>query len=122
MPYPLPSTQIYMSYLSLKVPGPSGNPIEIVAPAGIPTGEQFTIGHIATVFLGVAMIIGIGLSLGYLVYGGIYWIQASGDKQKWDKARRIVIYSIIGLIIMSLSLVIVNVVASAFGVKTTVNP
>ena len=109
-------------YLSLTVPGPDGNPIQIKAPAGIPTGPQFTIGHIATVALQVAMIFGILLSLGYLVFGGFYWIQASGDKQKWDKARRTILYAVFGLIIMSLSLVIVNVVSSAFGVRSAVNP
>ena len=111
-----------MKYFSLKVPGPDGDLIELQAPPGIPTGEQFTIGHIATVFLQLAMVIGILLSLFYLVYGGFYWIQASGDKQKWDKARRTIVYAIFGLIIMSLALVIVSVVSSAFGVRTVVNP
>lgn len=111
-----------MNDLSLKVPGPDGNQVEIVAPPGIPTGPQFTISHIATVFFQLAMIIGIGLSTGYLIYGGFLWLQAGGDKQKLDKARKTIIYSILGLIIMSLSLVIVNVIASALGVKTVVNP
>lgn len=111
-----------MKYFSLKVPGPDGDPIELQAPPGIPTGEQFTIGHIATVALQVALIFGILLSLGYLIFGGFYWIQASGDKQKWDKARRTILYAIFGLIVMSLALVMVNIVSSAFGVKTVVNP
>lgn len=111
-----------MKYLSLTVPGADGDPVELVAPAGIPTGEQFTIGHLATVALQVAMVFGILLALGYLVFGGFLWLQASGDKQKWDKARRTIIYSIVGLIIMLLSLVIINLIASAFGVRTVVNP
>src|SRR3989344_3276218 len=94
----------------------------IQAPPGIPTGPEFTIGSIASLFIQLALIIGIFLSLGYLIYGGLYWQQASGDKQKWDKARRIIIYSIFGLIVMSLALVIVNVMASAFGIKTALNP
>lgn len=107
---------------SLKVPGADGEPIELLAPPGIPTGPQFTIGHIATVAFQVAMILGIGLSLGYLVYGGFLWLQSSGDKQKWDRARRTIIYALLGLVIMSLALVIVNVIASAFGARTVVNP
>lgn len=107
---------------SLKVPDPEGTPVELEAPPGIPSGEQFTIGHIATVALQVAMIFGILLSTGYLVYGGFLWLQASGDKQKLDKARRTIIYAILGLIVMSLALVIVNVMASAFGIRTVVNP
>ncbi|OGH15947.1 MAG: hypothetical protein A3C30_03865 [Candidatus Levybacteria bacterium RIFCSPHIGHO2_02_FULL_40_18] len=111
-----------MRYLSLKVPGSGGGQVDIEAPPGIPTGPQFTIGNIASFFIQLALIIGIFLSLFYIVYGGFYWLQASGDKQKWDKARRIVIYAIFGLIVMSLALVFVNLVAGAFGVKTVVNP
>src|SRR3990172_9310624 len=111
-----------MTYLSLKVPDAKGTPIELQAPPGVPTGPQFTIGHIATVFLELAMIIGVFLSMGYLVYGGIILLQAGSDKQKWDKARRTIVYAIAGLIVMSLALVIVNVIASAFGVRTVVNP
>ena len=111
-----------MTYLSLKSPGPGGTSVEIQPPPGIPTGPEFTIGNIASLFIQIALIIGIFLSLFYLIYGGLYWIQASGDKQKWDKARRIIIYSILGLIVMSLALVIVNVIASAFGIRTVVNP
>ena len=107
---------------SLKVPGTDGDPITIEAPEGIPTGEQFTIGSIASFFIQLALVVGIFLSLFYLVYGGFYWLQASGSKEKWDKARRIIIYSILGLIIMSVALVIVNVVSSAFGIKSVVNP
>ncbi len=107
-------------FLSLKVPGPSDVPIEISAPAGIPTGSKFTIGYIATVFLELAMIIGIFLSLGYLVYAGIYWLQSRGDKEKIIKARRTILYALLGLIIMSLSLVVVNIIASVFGVKSVV--
>ena len=111
-----------MAYFSFKIPGAGGTPVEIMPPEGIPTGPQFTIGNVASLFIQLALIIGIFLSLGYLIYGGLYWQQASGDKQKWDKARRIIIYSIFGLIVMSLALVIVNVMASAFGIKTALNP
>ena len=111
-----------MNYFAFKIPNGEYSSLEIKAPQGIPSGPQFTIGNIASTFIQVALVIGIILSLMYLVYGGFFWIQASGDKQKWDKARRIILYAIMGLIVMSLALVIVNVVASAFGVKTAVNP
>ena len=107
---------------SLKLPGADGNPVELQAPSGIPTGPEFTIGSIASLAIQLALIVGIFISLGYLIYGGLYWQQASGDKQKWDKARRIIVYSVFGLIIMFLALAIVNVVASAFGLKSAVNP
>lgn len=108
--------------LSLIIPGNGGTPsVQIQAPEGIPSGPGYTIGSLSLTFIYVAMIIGIFLSLGYLVYGGIFWIQASGDKQKWDKARRIIVYSVVGLILMSTALVIVNVISAALGVHSVTN-
>lgn len=102
--------------LALQVPGYG----ELQPPDKIPSGPQYSISNLASGAIEVAMIIGIILSLIYLVYGGFFWLQASGDKTKLDKARRIIIYSIFGLIVMSLALVVVNVIASALGVKAAV--
>ncbi len=103
--------------LALSVPGYGS----LQAPEGIPSGTQYSIGSIATGFLSVVTIIGILLSLIYLIYGGLYWLQASGDKTKWDKSRRIIVYSIAGLIVMSLSLLIVNLIAAALGVTVLID-
>ncbi|KKQ95515.1 MAG: hypothetical protein A3C27_03230 [Candidatus Levybacteria bacterium RIFCSPHIGHO2_02_FULL_39_36] len=107
-----------MKYLSLQIPDTRGTPVVIQPPPGIPSGPQFSIGNIASVFIALALVVGIFLSLGYLLYGGFYWVQSGGDKQKLDKARRTIIYSIVGLIIMSLALVIVNVIVSSLGVSS----
>ena len=92
----------------------NGTPIE--APTGVPT--NISLGSLETGFIIVAIVIGIILSIFYMAYGGFYWLQSKGDKERLDKARRIIIYALVGLILMSLSLVIVNLVASALGVKT----
>jgi len=102
------------------VPGDNGTPVQISVPPGIPT--NVSLGALASGFISVAMIIGIFLSLIYLVYGGIYWTQSKGNKETLDKARRIIIYAILGLVIMSLSLVGVNLISSALGVTTPLNP
>jgi hypothetical protein len=110
-----------MDLLTLEIPGTQpGSSVEIQAPPGIPTGSQFSLGFLATRFLEVAMVIGILLSLFYLIYGGIYWIQSKGNKETLDKARRIIVYAIVGLIVMSLSLVIVNIIGNALGVTTLI--
>lgn len=106
--------------LSLTIPGADGSPMKVETPPGIPSG--ISIGKLATNFLGLAMVVGILLSFFYLVYGGWFWLQSKGDKEKLDKARRIIINSIIGLIVMSLALVIVNIIAQALDVKSAVNP
>ncbi len=98
--------------LTLSVPGYG----DVAAPEGIPSDVPFD--GLIGFALNAVMLAGIILALIYLVYGGLFWIQASGDKTKWDKARRIILYSVIGLIIMSLALVVVNVVLSALGVNT----
>ena len=110
-----------MKYLSLTIPG--ANPsesVELQAPSGIPTG--LTISDLAQTFIQVAIVLGILLTLFYLIYGGFIWLQSGGKKEDLDKARRIIIFSIIGTIIMVLSLVIVNVISSSFGIKSAVNP
>lgn len=107
-----------MKYLSLQIPDPKGTPVAIEAPPGIPSGPQFSIGNIASAFIALMLAIGVFLSFGYLLYGGFLWVQSGGDKQKLDKARRTIIYSIVGLIIMSLALVIINVITTALGITS----
>lgn len=98
--------------LSLTIPDQSGTPVTLKPPDNIPTTE-YTIGSIATGALNVAMLIGIILSLLYLIYGGWYWLQSKGDKEKLDKARRIIVYAVLGLIIMSMAFLFVNIIAQA---------
>ena len=87
--------------------------MQIETPLGIPSGPQYSIGSLASTFISAAMVIGILLSLFYLVYGGFYWLQSKGDKEKLDKARRIILNSIIGLIVMALSMVIVSFISAS---------
>ncbi len=107
-----------MKLISLTVPGPSLTPVKIIAPDGVPTG--IGLGDLITAILGVIILIGIVLSLMFMLYGGLYWTQSKGDKETLDKARRIILYAIIGLIVMSLSFVIVTVVSQAIGVPSLI--
>lgn len=107
-----------MEQIALTLPGPSLTPIKIIAPPGVPTG--IGLGPLVSAIIGVLLLIGVVLSLMFMLYGGLYWIQSKGDKETLDRARRIILYSIIGLILMSLSFVIVNIVTQALGVKSLV--
>ena len=102
------------SFISLKLPGGE----EIQPPEGIPSGDSFTIGSLASGFIEIMMVIGILLSFFYFIYGGFYWIQSRGNKEKLDKARRILTFAILGIIIMSIALVIVNVIMASIGIET----
>ena len=103
---------------SLRLPGGE----ELLPPEGIPSGEDFSIGSLASFAIEIMMVIGIFLSLFYLIYGGFYWIQSRGNKEKLDKARRIIMFAILGLIIMSIALVLVNVIMTSVGIETIFNP
>ncbi len=107
-----------MKYLALKIPGQTGS-VEILTPPGIP--HEIKLGTLFSLAIEVAMVIGILLSLMYLTYGGIFWIQTKGDKEQLDKARRIITYALVGLILMSFSLVIVNIFIQALGVDSLIH-
>jgi hypothetical protein len=107
-----------MKLLALKIPGPNGTQTTIDAPTGVPQGIR--LGPLIVLVIEVMMVVGIILSLIYLVYGGLFWITSKGDKEQLDKARRIIVYSIIGLIVMSIALVLVSVFTAAIGVDTLI--
>ncbi|HVZ12808.1 MAG TPA: hypothetical protein VG965_07320 [Patescibacteria group bacterium] len=106
--------------LSLSIPqGADSTPVQIQTPADIPSGVS--LGALVTTLLQAAMVFGILMSLGFFVYGGLHWVQSRGDKESLNKSRRILIYAVFGLIVMSLALVIVNVITSALGVQNLIS-
>src|SRR3989344_9632776 len=107
-----------MKDFALKIPGSDGVPIVITPPPGIPS--NLSLGFLATRAIEIAVVFGILLSLVYLTYGGFFWLQSKGNKELLDKSRRIIINAIIGLIVMSLSLVMVSVITNMFGVKSLI--
>jgi len=65
----------------------------------------------------VFLFAGICLVLIYIVWGGIQWITASGDKQKLTNARSKITWAVIGLIVIFLSFAIVGAVGYFFKVN-----
>ncbi len=53
----------------------------------------------------IGWILGIGLMLTvtYLVWGGINYISSSGDTQKTEKAKKVVKYALLGILVIGLS-------------------
>lgn len=66
--------------------------------------------NIINVFLSLVGIIAGAM----LIYGGFQYITAAGDEQKAERAKRIILYAIIGLIVIGLAAAIVNFVIDAF--------
>lgn len=93
-------------------PGVPGN-INIAPPESI-GGTDININTLIAFVINAIIVLGIVLSLIFLLYGGIRWIISGGDKAKVDSARSTIVASIVGLIIVILAWVIINSVLYIF--------
>lgn len=91
-----------------------GSPFNI-QPTGVIKSGNTTIPQIITFAIAIVSIIAILATLIYLVWGAIKWITSGGDKTKVEAARGQIVAAIIGFIIVVLSFVILNVVATLLG-------
>jgi hypothetical protein len=97
----------------LKLPGGD----QVGAPTGVPTasgGETFV--NIISWSLNILLITGILAALFFLIWGGISWVTSGGNTEKLEKARKTLIYAIIGLIVILLSFIILQTVGSLLGI------
>lgn len=100
-----------MKLLSLSING-----TEILAPAGVPTGGLSGTGsNTINLIIQFVFIIGIVLTVAFIILSGIQWIISGGDKQKLQAARGRLIYSIVGLIVIAGAFFIVSTVISLLG-------
>src|SRR3989344_1881691 len=99
-----------MTY-AFSIPGQQGTPVEISVPPGVPSPD-ISLGTILSFGISMMFFIAIILALIFLMGGGISWAMSGGDKEKLDKARRTLVFSIIGLVIVVLSFFIVTFIAT----------
>ncbi len=102
-----------MKYLSLSING-----AQIPPPSGVPTGglginepgqRLFQFG------VNLIFIIGIVLTVIFIIISGIQMIVSGGDKQKVQAARGRLTYAIIGLLVIAGAFAIVSLVISLLG-------
>ena len=55
------------------------------------------------------------IAVGFLIYAGILMVTAGGAEEQGTKARKIIMYAVIGIVIILLSYTIVTFVSSALG-------
>lgn len=67
--------------------------------------------NVITIFFAVG---GIGVVV-YFVWGAVDWILSGGDKEKTANARKKMTHAIIGLVLLSLSFVIINIIGQVAG-------
>ena len=78
-------------------------------------GWADNVGSLITSVLSIVMVIALVLVLVYLIWGGIGWITAGGDKGKTEEARNKITAAVIGIIILAAAWAIVNFVAFFLG-------
>lgn len=66
----------------------------------------------------IMLILGIFLSVVFLIYGGLKWIVSGGDKGKVDAARGTITAAVVGLIIAFMAFFIVGIVSWVFNVQS----
>jgi hypothetical protein len=85
-----------------------------VTPTAIPQLPATTrLGAYFGNILAIALWIGGGLAVVYLVWAGIMYVTAGGDQEKATQARTAIVNAIIGIVIIALALTIVTWIGSA---------
>lgn len=94
---------------------------EFKVPAGMaidPKGSTAVEKLVETIFVNVIGIFftvgGLGVVI-YFVWGAVDWILSGGDKEKVASARKKMTHAIIGLVLLSLSYIIINIIGQVVG-------
>jgi len=64
---------------------------------------------------GYLMYVAGAIAVVFLIIGGIFYITSTGDEKKTEKAKKILINSLVGIVLIALALLIVKVLASFAG-------
>lgn len=105
-----------ISYLSFAIPAFAAIDAGVRLPEGatvIP--PETTIGQIVGFLVAFIIVIAFLAAVLFIVIGAFQWITSGGDKQRVADARNHIIAAIIGLIVISLTFVIINVILQALG-------
>lgn len=96
------------------------SPVVIAPPSSI-GGVNVDPNQLISFIINAIIVVGIVLSLIFLLYGGVRWILSGGDKGKVDAARSTIVAAIVGLIIVILAYVIINAVLKIFTGKSLID-
>jgi len=90
------------------------NPIKDTTGDGLP--DEMLVSLVSTMLDTIYKIV-VGLSLIFIVIGGIMYMVSSGNDEKMAKAKKIVIYAIMGLAIAVGAAIFLKEIATALGIK-----
>lgn len=63
--------------------------------------------------INVALYVGGGIAVLYLIYGGIMYVTAGAEQEKATSARTIIVNAIIGVVIIALAMILMSWVTGA---------
>lgn len=79
-----------------------------------PIGNTSLAGIIGRIIQGLIGISGV-IALAMFVYGGVMWMTSAGNKDRVDKAKKTIVWSILGLVMIFGAYAMVSFVFSALG-------
>jgi hypothetical protein len=80
---------------------------------------SFTLGGLIPALITLVLIIAALVAFAFLVFGGIKWITAGGDKANTESARNTITAALIGLAIVFSAWAILSLIQNFFGVNIT---
>jgi hypothetical protein len=102
-----------MQIAQFKIPGQGGTAEEVQTPGGIPEG--LTLQNIVQLSLQWLFLIAAILTVIFIMYSGVQWITSQGDPGKIASAKARLLYSIIGLIVVSGAYFLVRLIITIAG-------
>ncbi len=92
------------------------NGTQIETPLGVPTGGMDTAGQkIINLGFNLLFVVGVIITISFVIYSGIQWTLSGGDKEKIASARARLTYAIIGFVIIVTAFAIIKTVLSLIG-------
>jgi hypothetical protein len=99
-----------MQIAQFKIPGQSGTQEVVQTPGGIPEG--LSLQNIVQLSLQWLFLIAAILTVIFIMYSGVQWITSQGDPGKIASAKARLLYSVIGLVVVSSGYFIVRLVVT----------
>lgn len=84
------------------------------APVGAISGKQ-TVGNVQQLVINLIFAFAAFLAVAYFMYGGVKWVMSKGDKNAVAEARKAIVASIIGMVLVAGGYFAINTVFTIIG-------
>lgn len=94
---------------------------EVDIKSNLGTNMQFDIGTMVGRFAGVGLLIAALAAFAFMVWGGVQWVLAGGDKSKVENARNAITQGLVGLTITASVFAAFRLINYFFGLQININ-